>query len=260
MDIALILGLIMGFGMLLTGFSIEGGSIPSLVAISPMFVVFGGTLGAVMTQFPMHEVMTIPLKLKYALSALPSKDSELIETLVTLTEKARREGILSLENDLADRPDGPKYDPMLKKGARLAVDGIEPQIISEILENEIFIFEHKRKNDAAVFEAAGGYSPTMGIIGTVMGLVMVLGNMDKPSELGGAIAAAFIATLYGVAFANLVYLPIAGKIKFKAKREALQKQLIKEGIMSIQAGENSRILREKLEIFSDEKRKEVAKT
>lgn len=259
MDIALILGLIMGFGMLLTGFMMEGGAFASLIAISPMFIVFGGTLGAVLTQFPLSEVLTLPLKIKYALGSLSSKDSDLIDTLVALTEKARREGILSLENDLADRPDGPKYDQMLKKGARLAVDGIEPQIISEILENEIFIFEHKKKNDAAVFEAAGGYSPTMGIIGTVMGLIQVLGNMADPSELGPAVAMAFIATLYGVSFANLVYLPIAGKIKFKAKREALQKQLIKEGIMSIQAGENSRILREKLEIFCEDKRKEVVK-
>ncbi|MBN1980905.1 MAG: motility protein A [Chitinivibrionales bacterium] len=251
MDIALVLGLITGFGMLIIGYMIEGGSPAALFAISPIFIVVGGTLGAVMTQFRMRDVLGIPQKMKYALFDQGMDSSEIVDLLVSFSERARREGILSLESDFATKLSDPRYDPMLLKGTRLAIDGTETDLINDILENEIFFFENKKKHDASLFEAAGGYSPTMGIIGTVMGLVMVLGNLDKPDELGPAIAAAFIATLYGVSLANLVYLPIAGKIKNKAKQGVIQKQLIKEGIMAIQAGENPHLIREKLEIFCE---------
>jgi chemotaxis protein MotA len=257
MDPATGLGILLGFGMLLTGYVLEEGSIPALLAISPIFIVFGGTLGATMCQHTMKEILSIPKYLGEAMQLPKGNDSalkQLIETLVNLAEKARREGVLSLESDIQGELSDKKYDPSLRKGLRLMVDGSEPELIKHMLENEITIYEAKKKRDAGLFEAAGGYSPTMGIIGTVMGLIKVLGSLSDPTQLAPAVAAAFIATLYGISFANLVFLPIGGKLKGKLKAEILQKELTIEGVMSIQAGENPRILREKLEVFLSEKK------
>jgi chemotaxis protein MotA len=249
MDIALVLGLVFGFGGLLGGFVLEGGHIGSLFLFSPIVIVGGGTLGACLIQFRLGDVLKIPSTVAYAAFGTEPDPNKLIELLVGFAEKARREGILSLESEINDNFKNSDVDPMLIKGAKLAIDGTETEVLSDILENEIYFYEQEKKEGAAIFEAAGGYSPTMGVIGTVMGLVHVLGNLSDPGKLGPAIAAAFVATLYGVALANVIYLPLAGKIKNKAKREALMKQLIREGIMSIQAGENPRIIREKLDIF-----------
>jgi len=257
MDIATGLGIFLGFGMLLFGYVIEEGSIPALLAISPVFIVFGGTLGACMCQHTMKEILSIPRYISEAMTLPKGNDAalkQLIETLVNLAEKARREGVLSLESDIQGELSSKKYDPSLRKGLRLMVDGSEPELIKHMLENEIIIYEAKKKREAGIFDAAGGYSPTMGIIGTVMGLIKVLGSLSDPSQLAPAVAMAFIATLYGVSFANLVYLPLGGKLKGKLASEVLQKELTIEGVMSIQAGENPRILREKLEVFLSEKK------
>jgi chemotaxis protein MotA len=257
MDIATGLGIFLGFGMLLFGYVIEEGSIPALLAISPVFIVFGGTLGAITCQHTMKEIMSLPRYIMEAMQLPKGNDAalkQLIETLVNLAEKARREGVLSLESDIQGELSDKKYDPSLRKGLRLMVDGSEPELIKHMLENEIIIYEAKKKREASIFDAAGGYSPTMGIIGTVMGLIKVLGSLSDPSQLAPAVAMAFIATLYGVSFANLVYLPLGGKLKGKLASEVLQKELTIEGVMSIQAGENPRILREKLEVFLSEKK------
>jgi chemotaxis protein MotA len=257
MDPATGLGIIFGFGMLLTGYVIEGGSVAALLSVSPCFIVFGGTLGACMCQHTMQEVLSIPRYVMDAMQLPKGNDAalkQLIETLVNLAEKARREGVLSLESDIQGELSNKKYDPSLRKGLRLMVDGSEPELIKHMLENEITIFEARKKREAGIFDAAGGYSPTMGIIGTVMGLIKVLGSLSDPTQLAPAVAMAFVATLYGVSFANLVYLPIGGKLKGKLKAEVLQKELTIEGVMSIQAGENPRILREKLEVFLSEKK------
>ncbi|MDD5676234.1 MAG: MotA/TolQ/ExbB proton channel family protein [Chitinivibrionales bacterium] len=255
MELATILGIILGFGGLATGFAIEKGNFAALLGISPMFIVFGGTLGAVMTQYTLKDILHLPAFLKEAILKPKGGSSELknlIEVIVALAEKARREGILSLEMDITGQLSDAKYDPMLKKGVRLMVDGTEPELIKDMMENEIYIYEHQKKTAVGVFEAAGGFSPTMGIIGTVMGLIQVLGNMSNPDDLAKSVALAFIATLYGVSFANLVYLPLAGKLKGKMQKEILQKELLQAAILSIQSGENPRILREKLEVFIHE--------
>jgi chemotaxis protein MotA len=259
MDPATGLGIIFGFGMLLTGYVLEEGSIPALLAISPVFIVFGGTFGAITCQHTFKEILSLPKYLMEAMQTPKGNESaikQLIETMVTLAEKARREGVLSLESDIQGELTDKKYDPSLRKGLRLMVDGSEPELIKHMLENEILIFEAKKKREASIFEAAGGYSPTMGIIGTVMGLIKVLGSLSDPSQLAPAVAMAFVATLYGVSFANLFWLPVGGKLKGKLAQEVLLKELIIEGIMSIQAGENPRILREKLEIFITEKKQQ----
>jgi chemotaxis protein MotA len=257
MDPATGLGVIIGFGMLLTGYVIEQGSIPALLAISPVFIVFGGTLGAITCQFTFKEITSLPKFMMEAMQLPKGNDAsikQLIETLVNLAEKARREGVLSLESDIQGELSNKKYDASLRKGLRLMVDGSEPELIKHMLENEIIIYEAKKKREASVFDAAGGYSPTMGIIGTVMGLIKVLGSLTDPTQLAPAVAMAFIATLYGVSFANLFWLPMGGKLKGKLAQEVLQKELTIEGVMSIQAGENPRILREKLEVFLSEKK------
>ena len=256
MDPATGLGIIMGFGMLLTGYIIEEGSIPALLVLSPVFIVFGGTLGAITCQFTLKEITSLPKYMMEAMQLPKGNDAslkQLIEMLVTLAEKARREGVLSLESDIQGELSNKKYDPSLRKGLRLMVDGSEPELIKHMLENEILIYEAKKKREASVWEAAGGYSPTMGIIGTVMGLIKVLGSLTDPAQLAPAVAMAFVATLYGVSFANLFWLPVAGKLKGKLAQEILQKELTIEGVMSIQAGENPRILREKLEVFLSDK-------
>jgi chemotaxis protein MotA len=257
MDPATGLGVIFGFGMLLTGYIIEAGSLPALLALSPIFIVFGGTLGAITAQYTLKEILNLPRYIMDSMTMPKGNNAaltQLIETLVTLAEKARREGVLSLESDIQGELSDKKYDPMLKKGLRLMVDGSEPELIKHMLENEITIYEDQKKREASIFVAAGGYSPTMGIIGTVMGLIKVLGSLTDPSQLAPAVAMAFIATLYGVSFANLFWLPLGGKLAGKLKQEVLQKELTIEGIMSIQAGENPRILREKLEVFLLEKK------
>jgi Flagellar motor component len=252
MDIATGLGLIIGFGMLLSAFVLEGGTLTALMGISPAMIVFGGTLGACTVQFTLKEIFSIPRLILDAMMLAKGNDSsirQLIEVMVKIAEKARREGVLSLEADIQGELADKKYDPMLRKGLRLTVDGSEPELIKHMLENEIYFYEEQQKKNASIFEAAGGYSPTMGIIGTVMGLIKVLGSLTDPNQLGPAVALAFIATLYGVGFANLVWLPISGKLKLKTKLEIVQKELIVEGVMSIQAGENPRTLKEKLEVF-----------
>jgi chemotaxis protein MotA len=243
--------------MLLLGYMIEGGSTAALIGLSPALIVFGGTLGAITTQYTFKEILSLPKFIMEAMTLPKGNDAalkQLIETLVNLAEKARREGVLSLEGDIQGELSDKKYDPMLRKGLRLMVDGSEPELIKHMLENEITIYEAQKKKEAGVFDAAGGYSPTMGIIGTVMGLIKVLGSLTDPNELAPAVAMAFVATLYGVSFANLVWLPLGGKLKGKLKQETLQKELTIEGVMSIQAGENPRILREKLEVFLLEKK------
>jgi len=252
MDPSTILGLILGVSLLLTGYVIEHGQLVALIAISPMFIVFGGTLGACTVQFTLKEIFGIPRYVAESMQLPKGNDAalkKLIETLVNLAEKARREGVLSLESDIQGELSDKKYDPSLRKGLRLMVDGSEPELIKHMLENEISIYEAKKKREASIFEAAGGFSPTMGIIGTVMGLIQVLGNLADVTKLAPAVAAAFIATLYGISSANLVFLPIGAKLKGKLQQEVLQKELTIEGVMSIQAGENPRILKEKLDVF-----------
>ena len=252
MDFATILGIALGVGMIFGAFVIEGGNMTSLFLVSPFMIVFGGTLGALTTSYTLKEIFTLPSLFLNACMLAKGNDSsirQLIEVMVTIAEKARREGVLSLEADIQGELSDKKYDSMLRKGLRLTVDGSEPELIKHMLENEITFYENHQKKNAGMFEAAGGFAPTMGIIGTVMGLISVLGNLTNPDELGPSVAMAFVATLWGLGSANLFWLPVGAKIKLKTKLEVVQKEVIVEGVMSIQAGENPRTLKEKLEVF-----------
>ncbi|TYO95536.1 flagellar motor protein [Desulfallas thermosapovorans] len=241
MDLATILGFILGLGALLVGFTLEGGHIGALVQPSAALIVFGGTIGATMFSFSPGDFKALPQLIKLAMFNKPYDPTRTIEEIVAMAEEARREGLLYLENRLPEI-----NDPYLRKGLQLVIDGTDPELVKKILEVEIYAIEERHGVGSSIFEVAGGYAPTMGIIGTVMGLVHVLGNMSDPDSLGPAIAVAFMATLYGVGSANVLWLPLAAKLSNISKKEILLKELMMEGIISLQAGYNPILIRERL--------------
>lgn len=204
-------------------------------------IVFGGTIGAVFTSFPMSQTRNIGKYFKIAFTNSPIDVNDAAQSLISYAERARREGLLSLEQLLETEP-----NEFIRQGMQLVIDGTDPEITRDILESNITAVENRHKAGIGIFEAAGGYAPTMGIIGTVMGLVHVLGNLSDPSALSGAIAGAFLATMYGIGTANLMWLPIASKLKSKDKYEISVMEMILDGIASIQGGENPSILKEKI--------------
>ncbi|KLU62016.1 chemotaxis protein PomA [Peptococcaceae bacterium CEB3] len=241
MDLSTTLGIVLGIGSLLAGFMIEKGSVAALGQLSAFLIVFGGTFGAVVASFPLHELKRAPRLFKIAFTGQSYGVAEAYDTLVHFAERARREGLLSLEQQLET-----VHDKFTRQGMQLIIDGTDPEVTQSILESDILVLEKRHRVGIGIFEAAGGYAPTMGIIGTVMGLVHVLSNLSNSGALSGAIASAFIATLYGVSSANLLWIPIATKLKQKDKAEVAAMEMILDGILSIQAGENPSILKEKL--------------
>lgn len=251
MDIMSILGLLISLVSITFGFLEEGGKLSALLAPSAALIVFGGTIGATVMSYSKEDIFSALSMLKMVIVKSVVDKSGTIERIVALAEKARREGILYLENDLDEIE-----IPFLRKGIQLIVDGTNPEMLRTIMETEMYTMQEKQEIGASVFEKAGGYAPTMGIIGTVMGLVHVLGNLSDPEKLGPSIAMAFIATLYGIGSANIMYLPIAGKISNVSKQDAVLKELMLEGLMSIQAGNNPVLIREKLTAFLNPKERE----
>ncbi len=244
MDPTALIGFVLALVALVGGFVLEGGHIGALFQVTAAMIVFGGTIGATMLSFSLNDLKIVPKLLTVAFFRNPPDPTETIELIVRLAEEARREGLLYLENRLEEI-----QDPFLRKGIQLVVDGTDPDLVRNIMEVEIFSIQDRHQTGASVFEAAGGYAPTMGIIGTVMGLVHVLGSIDTPESLGPAIALAFIATLYGVSSANIFWLPIAAKLQNLSKKELLLRQLMLEGIVSLQAGYNPILIRERLTAF-----------
>ena len=246
MDITTWVGIFSGVAFLVTAFVLDGGHILSLLSPTAAMIVFGGTIGATAAGYSLAEVKTFPQLLRIAFSEQKVDIMGLIQQVAGIADKARREGLLSLEQELPE-----VGDRFLRQGLQLIIDGTDPELTRNMLETEMYAVSERHKVGIGMFESAGGYAPTMGIIGTVMGLVHVLGSISDPSSLGPAIALAFLATLYGVGSANLIWLPIASKLKNKSKKEELIKEMIMEGVLSIQAGENPTIIREKLLVFLD---------
>ncbi len=244
MDIATPIGLVLGFAAMIVAFIMEGGSPAGLIEVTAGMIVIGGTIGAVLISFPLKTFLRLPKLIVLTIKPTIVDVQAQIELLAQLADKARREGLLSLEEE-ARRIE----DPFLQRGIMLVVDGVDPEVVRDILESEVTHMEARHKEGIHVLEAMGGFSPTMGVIGTVMGLVSVLGNLNEPEHLGEKIAVAFIATLYGVAFANLIYLPLANKLKGSSAHEAQAREMMVEGVLAVQAGENPRVVREKLETF-----------
>lgn len=244
MDLASLIGLLVTLVFLLVAFLHEGGSLGMLMVPTAAMIVFGGTIGSTVMSFPFADLKKVPYFLKKIFLNNPLDYNGVLELLVASGDKARREGFLSLESQLSTID-----NKFLAQGLQMVTDGTDPELTKEIMEMEIEAFESNEKVGYEMFMTAGGYAPTMGIIGTVMGMVNVLSNLSNPDELGGAIAVAFLATLYGIASANILWIPFATKIKVKTRGETLLMEMIMEGVLSIQVGENPRVLREKLKIF-----------
>lgn len=245
MDIATISGLVLAITVIVVALIMDGGSPAELFAHpSAIILIFGGSLGATIITSPLKVVLNLPKVIIQAFTTNGFDAKGTIELLTTLADKARREGLLALEDDSKKI-----NDKFLKKGIMMVVDGVEPEQVSAILETTVDQMRTRHKTGIGFFTAAGAFAPTFGIIGTVMGLISVLKQLDNPSALGEAIAAAFLATLWGLLSANLIYLPIAGKLKAKSEEEAQSRYMQLEGIISIQAGENPRVVRDKLSAY-----------
>lgn len=243
MDILTVAGLVLAFAMFISAFLMEGGQLNLLIQVTAAMIVFGGTFGAVLVSFKMENLKRLLKDIPLVLFSKPSNQLEILDKLAELGDKARRSGILSLEEEI------PKQEnKMIKKGLELIASGLDKDLIVDALTRQIAIEEKELHTSAAMLESAGGYSPTMGIIGTVMGLISLLNGLATMGmdELGHAIAVAFVATLYGVCFANVVYIPFGTKIKNYAKNESEVSEMIIEGILSIQAGENPKVMKDKL--------------
>lgn len=251
MDITTLLGLLVGFGALIASVFIEGGELSALVNISGAVIIFGGTLGATLVSFPQRTVMKLPKLITLAFKGQDLSPEKLIDFFTELASQARREGLLSLE----ERAQAIE-DPFLRKGIMLVVDGVDPSMVREILRAERESMAHRHQEGYSMLEAMGGYAPTMGIIGTVMGLVHVLSRLEDPSQLGAAIAVAFIATLYGVMTANLIWLPLASKLKKRSEAEMFLREIMTEGILAIQAGHSPQIVGEHIRAFIEPKLRE----
>jgi chemotaxis protein MotA len=240
-DFTSVAGVPVGIGLILLGQALEGGSVKSIVQFTAALIVFGGTLGAVLLSFSMTDVKRAVFALRTLFLWNGEPPALTIETLMQYVTKARSAGILSLENVLPD-----VADPFLRKALGLVVDGANPQAMREMLETEIQSREEHDEVPAKVYEAAGGYAPTVGILGAVLGLIQIMQNMTDPSKLGAGIAVAFVATIYGVGSANLIFLPAATKLKMKARHEAKRRELMLEGVLAIQEGLNPQIIQQKL--------------
>ena len=242
MDFLTIIGAVLAISAIIGGNMLEGGHLDSLLQLTAFVIVFGGTFGAIMVQTP----LTIFLRsLKMILwTVLPPKlaQSEAIEKIVNWSNIARKEGLLGLEPLTESEP-----EPFSRKGLQLLVDGSEPETIRSILEVELDSQEHVDTQAAKVFEGMGGYSPTIGIIGAVMGLIHVMNNLADPSKLGSGIAVAFVATIYGVGAANIFFLPLGNKLKSQIHKQSQFREMIIEGIIAIAEGENPRNIETRLQ-------------
>lgn len=244
MDILSTFGVLIALVAIIGGNLLEGGHTASLVQLTALVIVGGGTLGAVMVQTPYDTFIRAMKISRWVFSPLRLNPEEAAEKIVHWSNIARREGLLGLEA-IAEE----ETDPFARKGLQLLVDGSEPEVIRSILEVEIDNKEHQDIQAAKVFDGMGGYSPTIGIIGAVMGLIHVMNNLADPSKLGGGIATAFVATIYGVGFANILFLPMANKLKSYIHRLTLFREMVVEGVISIAEGENPRNIETKLQGF-----------
>ena len=244
MDIFAIIGMFLGVTFILIGQAMEGGNIGQLLQITAFFIVIGGTTGAVVLSFPAATLMAAAKMFKDVIFPPKSDFEALITEIGGFATKARKEGIIALEKEANNAS-----DPLLTLGLGAVADGTDPTLVREMLENQIEQEEQYVNNAAKVYESFGGYSPTLGIIGAVLGLIQVMQNLSDPSKLGAGIAVAFVATIYGLFAANLLMIPISTRIKFIYQSVFLYKNMILEGILSIQAGESPVLIERKLRSF-----------
>lgn len=247
MDLISVLGLVVGFSAIIAGQVLEGGHVGSLIQYTAFLIVIGGTIGAVLVQSPLRVVRKGLGLVRWAFFPPVIDAASLIEQLAHWSHLARKEGLLSLENQMEALA-----DPFLKKGLQLLVDGAEPERLREVMDVEISTYEEDMKMAAKLWESAGGYAPTFGIIGAVMGLIHVMENLSDPSKLGAGIAVAFVATIYGLVTANIVCLPIAKKLLTNIARTVVLREMFVDGLVGIANGDNPRIIESRLQGYFPE--------
>jgi len=245
-------GVTLAVGGIVLGLILEGGKIRQILQPTAALIVFGGTLGAILLQFPLSIVLAGFASLARVFFERGEDPQAAVNQMVAYAHKARREGIVSLDSEL-----GEIEEPFLKKSLMLAIDGTEPAELRRIMELELDNRADRDENIPRVFESAGGFSPTIGIIGAVLGLIQVMQHLDNIGEVGKGIAVAFVATIYGVGAANLFFLPAAGKLKIRQREEQVRQEIILEGVISILEGMNPRMLETKLLSFVSEAQQQV---
>ncbi|WP_035957861.1 flagellar motor protein [Bryobacter aggregatus] len=244
-DFATIGGLLLAAGGIVGGLVLEGGVIKDITQYTAGLIVVCGTLGAVMVHTPMHTLRGGLARFKELLVEKNNSPATVIEEILAYANKARKTGLVSLEEDSLR-----VEDPFLRKALTMAVDGCDLSELRSMMELQIAVEEHHAESEAKVFEAAGGYAPTIGIIGAVLGLIQVMKHLENITEVGHGIAVAFVATVYGVALANLLFLPAANKIKARIGAETERKEMILEGVVGIVEGLNPKLIRSKLEAYT----------
>jgi chemotaxis protein MotA len=244
MKASTVIGIAAAFVGLAVGAVMEGSPLQAFFNVPAALIVFGGTFGATLASTSMESMKRVPVLYKKSFNAEPVDLNQRVDMLVDYAEKARRDGLLALDEEVQQVD-----DEFTRKGLQLVVDGTDPELVREIMENELDGMAARHGDAVRPFDKAAGYAPTMGIIGTVMGLVHVLENLDAPETLGPAISGAFIATLYGVASANVIFFPVATKLKRLSEVELELRTLTLEGVLAIQAGDNPRVVADKLRAF-----------
>lgn len=237
-------------GFLLIIYSIwSGGDLGAFFEINSVIITFGGTIAATFIAYPIDKIKNLGKVLKSLQHKNKQDPEHVIEVLVGHAEKARREGLLALEDDVAGMD-----EPFLQKGVQLIVDGTDPELVRSILETELSFIEDRHKSNAAIFDTMGNYGPAFGMLGTLIGLIQMLRNMNDASSIGSGMAVALLTTFYGSMISNLICLPLATRLRAQSREEILLKEVMIEGILSVQAGENPRIVEEKLKAFLAPKR------
>ena len=254
MDFATIIGMLLAFGAIIGGQALEGGHLGSILQFTAFVIVIGGTLGAICVQNPLSVIIKAAGALSLALFGPHIDNKGNIRLIIDLANVSRKQGLLALEGKLKDI-----NDPFMRKGIQLIVDGTDPKAVHEILEIEVEHQEEQGIMAAKVWEAAGGYAPTIGILGAVLGLIHVMENLADPTKLGSGIAVAFVATIYGVGAANIFFLPAANKLRARLQHALEAKELLLEGVISIVEGMHPKLIRSKLEAYAPHSKKEPGK-
>lgn len=243
MDIGTLIGIVAAAALILISILL-GQGVSFFFSLKSFLIVFGGTFGATLVSFPLADLLAVLNVARNAFLHQAQPHGETIELMVKIAEKARREGILAIEREVEDLD-----DQFMKMGVQYAVDGTEPETIRAIMESELTGMEERHEKGKKIFETMGTYAPAFGMIGTLIGLIQMLSSLEDPSQIGSGMAVALVTTLYGTISANIVFLPIAGKLEQRSMEEVRRKELVIEGILAIQSGDNPRIVREKLLTF-----------
>ena len=254
MDLASLIGSILGIGAVIAGQLMEGGHLGQIFQPTAALIVLGGTFGAMFLSFPMQDIKKAFQLIPLIYENVNLDVRPIIDEIVRIATVARKEGVLAVEGQRESIK-----DPLFKKTIKFVIDGFEPATVREIIDTDITLAFEEEENAGKVFEGAGGYAPTIGIIGAVLGLIHVMAMLNDPSKIGEGIAVAFVATVYGVGLANLILIPWGTKLKRKAQQRAMTKEVVKLGVIGIQEGLNPHFLREKLEVFVEEQHREAKK-